>query len=887
MDINIVYTPINHYYYMLYVSMYSVIINNTNNNINFYILHDKTFEKEYIKGLKSFEKYKNCKSINFIEINQAENSYIDNFGHSLYCLQLPNLINEDKALFLNTLDIVNTDLSEVYNMDISDFACAAAEYTQEAKNVNINTDRNFVFSNSFMLINLDNWRKNNYYKILTSQEFLQSNIKNNKRLLEHETYNILLKDCKKLPLTYCYAEMWHNNDKQIKLSEEIANSYKKFFLHYEQPKVILMTGYKPIETTNCKHSYTQLWWKYAEKSPIYKDIKKFQQINKYKLQTTSAKNSFKYTWLLSRILPYIKPYWFRITLGFLIAIPLGLLDGVTAFALKPYMDYVVGGKTLEFTFINTDMSISSIQMAFILPIAVILFAVIQGVLRYLNGYLSSWTSAHITNDVKFDLFKRLVHMHPQFFDENSSGIIISRYMGDPGAASAGIVDNIKTITTSLCGALGLIAVMLYSSWKLAIIGVLVLCIAFLPVALIRKRIKEASNKSMVIGGNITTNINETYSGNKVMAAYGLQDKMYDYFEKQTWDGYNVGMSLYKRSGWMSPLMYLIASCGIATVLGVGTYLINSGQMTAGSFASFVTSLLLLYKPVKTLGNTLTGIQGIFVAMGRVFELFDLKPEIVDSPNARELQGLNESIKFENVNFEYIPNQPVLKNLNLMVAKNETLAIVGNSGGGKSTLVNLIPRFYDIKSGAIKIDDVDIREYTIDSLRQNISMVFQDNFLYSGTIKDNIMMGNSNATTEELMLAIKSAHLQDLIQELPDGLDTMLGERGLTLSGGQRQRVAIARAMLRNAPIVILDEATSALDNESEAIVQKAMDNLMKDRTVFIIAHRLSTIKNADRIAVINEGELVELGTHDELMNIENGQYKALYEMQFKKQETSV
>ena len=231
-----------------------------------------------------------------------------------------------------------------------------------------------------------------------------------------------------------------------------------------------------------------------------------------------------------------------------------------------------------------------------------------------------------------------------------------------------------------------------------------------------------------------------------------------------WDGYNVGMSLYKRSGWMSPLMYLIASCGIATVLGVGTYLINSGQMTAGSFASFVTSLLLLYKPVKTLGNTLTGIQGIFVAMGRVFELFDLKPEIIDSPNARELQGLNESIKFENVNFEYIPNQPVLKNLNLTVAKNETLAIVGNSGGGKSTLVNLIPRFYDIKSGAIKIDDVDIREYTIDSLRQNISMVFQDNFLYSGSIRENIMMGNFNATEEDLEQAIYSAHLQDMIKE---------------------------------------------------------------------------------------------------------------------------
>lgn len=606
-----------------------------------------------------------------------------------------------------------------------------------------------------------------------------------------------------------------------------------------------------------------------------------------KLNATTAQNSFKYGWLLSRIYPYIKPYWFRILLGFAIAIPLGLLDGVTAFALKPYMDYVIGGKTFAVDWHGVSFSINSLQMAFILPIGVILFAAFQGVLRYLNGYFSTWTSQRITNDVKFDLFNRLIHMHPQFFDENSSGIIISRYMSDPATASAGIVDNIKTITTSLFGALGLIAVMLYSSWELAIIGVIVLCVAFVPVALIRKRIKEASNKNMVIGGNITTNINETYSGNKVMAAYELQDRQNKYFQEQTWKGFNVNMSLYKRSGWMSPLMYLIASFGIATVLGVGTYLINSGKMTAGSFASFVTSLLLLYKPVKTLGNTLTGIQNIFVAMGRVFELFDLKPEITDCENPIELNGLNNKIEFKNVNFEYIENHPVLRDLNLTVAKNETLAVVGNSGGGKSTLVNLIPRFYDVKSGSITIDDVDIRKFSLKSLRHNISMVFQDNFLYSGTIKENIMMGNPNATEDELQQAIESAHLQDMIAELPQGLDTMLGERGLTLSGGQRQRVAIARAMLRNAPIVILDEATSALDNESEAIVQKAMDNLMKDRTVFIIAHRLSTIKNADRIAVINEGELVELGTHEELMSIENGQYKALYEMQFKKQEIKI
>ena len=337
-----------------------------------------------------------------------------------------------------------------------------------------------------------------------------------------------------------------------------------------------------------------------------------------KLEATTAQNSFRYGWLLSRIWPYIKPYWFRITLGFLVAIPLGLLDGVTAFALKPYMDYVIGSKAFEFTLLGHHYAITSIQMAFILPFGVVLFAGLQGVLRYLNGYLSTWTSQRITNDVKFDLFERLVHMHPQFFDENSSGIIISRYMGDPQTASAGIIDQIKSITTSFFGALGLIAVMLYSSWKLAIIGVVVLCVAFVPVALIRKRIKNASNKNLVIGGNITTNINETYSGNKVMAAYALQGRQNKYFRQQTIDSFNVNMSLYKRAGWMSPIMYLIASVGIATVLGFGTYLINSGQMTAGSFASFVTSLLLLYKPVKTLGNTLTNIQNLFVAMGRVF-----------------------------------------------------------------------------------------------------------------------------------------------------------------------------------------------------------------------------------------------------------------------------
>lgn len=604
-----------------------------------------------------------------------------------------------------------------------------------------------------------------------------------------------------------------------------------------------------------------------------------------KLSSTTAKNSYRYFWLLSKIFPYIKPYMGRVIAGFLVAVPLGLLDGVVAFSLKPYMDYVVGQKNLVFSLLGHTYTVSYSLLGAIIPFGVIGFALFQGVLRYLNDYISEWSSQKITNAVKISLFKTLLKMDTKFYDENSSGIVLSRFLTDPDTASKGIVQNIKTIITSTCGALGLICVMLYSSWKLALIGVVVLCAAFVPVALIRKRVKQASNQNMVIGGNITTNINETYSGNKVMTAYCLQERQEKAFINQIHESFDVAMTLIKRAGWMSPLMYLIASCGIAIVLWYGTGLILRGEMTAGCFASFVTSLLLLYKPVKTLGNTLTGLQTIFVAMGRVFELFDMEPELKECKQPKILESVNSSIVFNNISFGYTPEHTVLKNINLEVKKGETLAIVGNSGGGKSTLVNLLPRFYDVDSGSITIDGIDIRELSLSSLRKHIAMVFQDNFLFSGTIKENILMGNYEATEEKLEQAIESAHLKEALDALPDGIDTMLGERGTTLSGGQRQRVAIARAMIRNAPIVILDEATSALDNKSEAIVQKALDNLMKNKTVFVIAHRLSTIKNADRIAVINEGELVELGTHDELLTHENGQYRALYEMQFRKQET--
>ena len=609
-----------------------------------------------------------------------------------------------------------------------------------------------------------------------------------------------------------------------------------------------------------------------------------------KLKDTTALTSFKYIWLLKRIFPYIKNVLGRVILGFIVAIPVGLLDGIMALALTPYMDYVLAKKDFVWggmTILNhtiPGVSISYSALAVGVPFAVISFAVFQGVMKYLNSYLSDWTSLKITNAVKKDLFSSLVYLDTSFFDENTSGIIINRYLSDPDISSKGIVRELKTLVITIFGAGSLIAVMLYSSWKLAIVAVIVLFTAFIPMFLVRKKIKSVSNENMVLSGNITTTMNETYSGNKVVTSYNLQERQKTNFFKNIDESFNVSISLTKRVAWMSPIMYLIASCGIAFVLWFGTKLITSGEMTTGAFASFITSLLLLYKPIKSLGDTLTELQNIFVALGRVFELFDHVPTILDPKNPKEFGQFSNEIAFNNVTFGYNNEVDVLKNINLIVPKGETLAIVGNSGGGKTTLVNLLPRFYDVKAGSITFDDTDIRDFRLSDLRDNIAFVFQDNFLFTGTIRENIMLGNPEASQEDFDRVIEYSHLKEVIESLPDGVDTLLGERGLTLSGGQRQRVAIARAMIKNSDIIVLDEATSALDNESEAIVQAALDNLIHNKTVFVIAHRLSTIKNANRIAVINEGELVELGTHEELMNIENGHYKHLSEMQFKNQE---
>ena len=572
----------------------------------------------------------------------------------------------------------------------------------------------------------------------------------------------------------------------------------------------------------------------------------------------------------SRMWPYVKPVWFRAMLSMLICIPIGSLDAVIALALKPYMDLVMVEK--------------SIATPWYIPLGIVLFTSIQGGVKYLSSYLSTWVGGKITNRLKFDLFKKLLTFPTSFYDTRNSGDVIYQFNNMADTACSGLLDNLSVFTQRIFSSISLVCVLFYNSWQLALIAVLVLGCAFAPVAKIQKRIKGVMEKTMAVDSTIITEYNEVFAGNKTIASYNLANYEINKFYNILKNIFGLRIKMVQRTQWLSPMMHVIVSVGIAAAIGYGSHLIMTNQITSGNFVSFITALILLYTPVKNIGNNLNNVQYSFFAIERIFEIFGTVPAIKNKENAKNLNSKHSTIQFKDVNFEYVENVPVLKNINLDVKKGETIAFVGNSGGGKTTIVNLIPRFYDIKSGSITIDGIDIRDYTLESLRQNIAIVFQDNFLFSGTIRENILLGNENATEEMISKAVKMAYLDDFISSLEYGLDTLIGERGVLLSGGQKQRVAIARAFLKNAPILILDEATSALDNKAEAVVQKAIDNLMQDKTVFVIAHRLSTVRNADKIAVINEGKLVELGTHEELMNIENGQYKALYEMQFKKQE---
>lgn len=574
-----------------------------------------------------------------------------------------------------------------------------------------------------------------------------------------------------------------------------------------------------------------------------------------------------------RMWPYVKPYWFRALIAVLICIPIGSLDAIIALSLKPYMDLVMVEK--------------SVTSPWYIPFGIVAFTSIQGGLNYLAVYMNTWVGGKITNLLKFDLYKKMLTFETNFFSTKNSGDVIFMFNNNADMACSGLLDNLKTFTQRLFSSLSLMCVLFYNSWQLALIAVVVLGCAFIPVATIRKRINNVMSKTIAADAAILTAYNESYAGNKTVISYNLEDYQKNKFSQVLKNIFSLRIKMIQRTSWLSPMMHVVISIGIGIAIGYGSHLILTKQITSGNFVSFITALIMLYTPIKNLGNNFNQVQFSFMAIERVFDILNTKPAILDCENPKTLTPDYSKIEFKNLWFEYVPNTPVLKNINLEVNKGQTIAFVGNSGGGKSTIVSLLPRFYDVTQGSITIDDIDIREFSLKSLRENIAVVFQDNFLFSGSIRENIMLGNEHASEEQMWQALKMAYLDDFVTQLQDGVDTQIGERGILLSGGQKQRVAIARAFLKNAPIVILDEATSALDNKAEAVVQKAIENLMQDKTVFVIAHRLSTIQNADKIVVINQGEIAEIGTHEQLLLIEGGAYKSLYDMQFKKQEINV
>ena len=565
--------------------------------------------------------------------------------------------------------------------------------------------------------------------------------------------------------------------------------------------------------------------------------------------------------------PYVKPYLFRAILAVLLSIPIGALDSVVALSLKPYMDIVLVDK--------------SAQSPDYIPFLIIAFTTIQGGLNYAANYMNTWVGTKINQDLKRILFKKLLSLETAFFDTHNSGLIIQRFSSDTDTACNGLLANLKTFITQVFSSFSLVCVLIYNSWQLSIIAIVVLFCSLLPLTSVKRRIKKSVTRSVEESTKSFTVYNETFNGHKTISAYNLQNVIYRRFDETLKQLFKLSIKIVQKTGWITPLMHIIISAGIGGVIWYGSTLIVEHKISAGNFVSFITALVLLYTPIKNIGKSFNNVQISFLAIERIFELLNLKPQIIDCKNAQKLEKIKGSIVFDHVCFSYTDDNPVLKDINLSVPHGSSIALVGNSGGGKTTLVNLLPRFYDVSSGQILINGKNIRTYALTSLRNQIAVVFQDNFLFSGSIRDNILLGKTDATEKEIWKVLKLVYLDDFIKTLPEGLDTQIGERGTLLSGGQKQRLAIARALIKDTPIVILDEATSALDNKSEAIVQKAIENLMKNRTVFIIAHRLSTIKNADHIAVINDGQIVEAGSHQSLLK-QNGAYATLYNAQFKK-----
>lgn len=566
-----------------------------------------------------------------------------------------------------------------------------------------------------------------------------------------------------------------------------------------------------------------------------------------------------------QLLAFIKPYKMRLALGVVCMIVAALGYLVVPWLIRNVVDGVLQNKDLG--------------LLTLIVIAILIIFLIRGFATYGQNYMMAYVGQRVVIDIRETLFKHLQRLDQAYFDTRKTGVIMSNITSDVGALQQAIVDNLISFMTEGVTLVGSLVFMFYLDWKLSLLTLIIVPVVLGLTNVFGKRLRSAGHEVQGRTADITAFLQEVISGARVIRSFARESFEFKRFEKENKNNFDAAMKATKLTAIMGPMVEFSAAIAVVVILWYGGYSVVQGYITAGSLIAFLIYAINLANPVKRLTQVYGNIQKALAAGDRVIDILETQPHVKELPTAKTMDHVKGEVHFDNVQFSYDAENLALKGVTLHVKPGQTVAIVGPSGAGKSTIANLLPRFYDVTGGSIRIDGMDIREATFTSLRENIGLVPQDTMLFNASVRDNILYGRLDATEEEVLAAAKAANAIEFIEKLPQGFDTMVGERGNSLSGGQRQRIAIARAILKNPSILILDEATSALDTESEKIVQEALERLMKGRTALVIAHRLSTVQHADHIVVLQQGSVVEEGTHDELLALQ-GLYSHLYTVQF-------